>query len=111
MRDLQRAGIIVDIVFAPRYSGSDIAWGVIDPAFLAKATSGVAYAIGASDLAAKLDRRVEELRSGYMLTFRPVPCTPGTHRLAVRLRNHRGDVNARGQYQCPGSLGRTGAID
>jgi len=98
---LRSERVIVDTVFAERPKGvSDWSFGPIDTSFLSSETGGKARFIGATDLSAYVEQRVKYLRSGYLLRYDPRPCSPGEHRVSVRLRTGRATVNGTREYQC-----------
>lgn len=67
---------------------------------LSKATGGMMFEASASDLAVRLDARLNELRAGYILTFAPagVKRGDGFHKIKVELRNRKATVMARAGY-------------
>ncbi len=101
---LRGSGVAVDVVSIPRYrwtwSAHDGSYGRQNPSEPADLTDGVMFQASDKDLRASFSRRLELLRSSYILTYSPtgVEKRQGWHKLSVRLKNKRGKVQARSGY-------------
>jgi len=106
---LESAGIVVEVVWVPRYrasmSGHDETYGPLTASQPANLTGGTALPVVDGNLRQRLADRLAVLRSGYVLTFTPVGVEHDGqwHKLTVRLRHRNGSIAARPGYYSIGA--------
>jgi hypothetical protein len=108
---LLHSSVVLDCVLAqPNWVESDIAYGDVAVEGLTKPTGGLVFDASGKDLGERLLRRIEEIRSSYVLTFIPtgVKQGDGYHKLNVKLKGGSdvGTIQTRAGYFSTGRPGR-----